>query len=99
MDELEIRKYARLMEELNLTGLEFPTKGGKIRLERAAAPETGEDASASAAGEDAADGRDILWILGYRMSADHKVTAKTRTVLEITIDIKYGREARPEAEA
>ena len=46
-----------------------------------------------------ADGRDILWILGYRMSADHKVTAKTRTVLEITIDIKYGREARPEAEA
>ena len=38
MDELEIRKYARLMEELNLTGLEFPTKGGKIRLERAAAP-------------------------------------------------------------
>ncbi|MBR3436258.1 MAG: tRNA lysidine(34) synthetase TilS [Lachnospiraceae bacterium] len=38
-----------------------------------------------------ADGQDILWVLGHRMSADHKVTEETRTILEITIDIKYGR--------
>ena len=38
-----------------------------------------------------ADGQDVLWIVGYRMSADHKVTEKTRKILEITIDIKHGR--------
>jgi tRNA(Ile)-lysidine synthetase-like protein len=37
------------------------------------------------------DGKVVLWVLGHRMSADHKVTEETRTVLEITIDIKYGR--------
>ena len=34
MEEMEIRKYARLMEELNLTGLEISTDNSRIRLER-----------------------------------------------------------------
>ena len=38
MDELDIRKYARLMAELNLTGLEIESEGGRVRLERAPAP-------------------------------------------------------------
>ena len=34
MEEMEIRKYARLMEELNLTGLEISNDHDRIRLER-----------------------------------------------------------------
>lgn len=36
MEELEIRKYARLMEELNLTGLEISNDHDRVRLERSA---------------------------------------------------------------
>lgn len=38
MNEAEIRKYARLMQELGLTGLEVKENLGVVRLERAAAP-------------------------------------------------------------
>ena len=38
MDEKEIRTYARLMEELNLTGLEIESEGSRMRLERSPAP-------------------------------------------------------------
>ncbi len=38
-----------------------------------------------------ADGQDIVWVLGRRMSADYKVTEETRTVMEITVELKYGR--------
>lgn len=34
MEEKQIRAYARLMEELNLTGLELETDGVRLRLER-----------------------------------------------------------------
>lgn len=40
MEELEIRKYARLMEELNLTGLEISNDQDRIRLERSASGTT-----------------------------------------------------------
>lgn len=36
MEEMEIRKYARLMEELNLTGLEISNDHDRVRLERSA---------------------------------------------------------------
>ncbi|MDO4483842.1 MAG: acetyl-CoA carboxylase biotin carboxyl carrier protein [Clostridia bacterium] len=36
MNETEIRKYAELMRELGLTGLEFTGESGKVRLERSA---------------------------------------------------------------
>ena len=35
-----------------------------------------------------ADGQNILWVLGHRMSEDYKVTPETRTVLEITVITK-----------
>lgn len=38
MDEKDIRTYARLMEELNLTGLEIESEGSRMRLERSPAP-------------------------------------------------------------
>ena len=38
MNEAEIRKYARLMQELGLTGLEVKENLGVVRLERAGAP-------------------------------------------------------------
>jgi len=45
MEETIIRKYARLMGELGLTGMEVTEEGTVLRLERAAAPaETGKDA-------------------------------------------------------
>ena len=37
MNEAEIRKYARLMQELGLTGLEVKENLGVVRLERAGA--------------------------------------------------------------
>ena len=37
MSEVDIRKYAQLMGELGLTGLEFRSAGDTIRLERTAA--------------------------------------------------------------
>lgn len=36
MTETDIRKYAELMQELNLTGLEITADDGKVRLERTA---------------------------------------------------------------
>ena len=38
MDEASIRKYAKLMRELELTGLEITEGGAVVRLERGAAP-------------------------------------------------------------
>lgn len=37
MEDKDIRKYALLMEELGLTGLEIQDGGGRVRLERSAA--------------------------------------------------------------
>ena len=38
MSEIDIRKYAKLMAEYGLTGLEFRTAGDTVRLERNGAP-------------------------------------------------------------
>lgn len=38
-----------------------------------------------------ADGQNILWVLGHRMSEDYKVTPETRMVLEITVMTKKTR--------
>ncbi len=38
MEERDIRKYASLMEELDLTGLEVTENGATLRLERSAPP-------------------------------------------------------------
>ncbi len=38
MNEAEIRRYAELMQELGLTGLEITQGEAKVRLERSAAP-------------------------------------------------------------
>ena len=40
MNEKDIRKYASLMSELGLTGIEITEGGASIRLERSPAPET-----------------------------------------------------------
>ena len=50
MDEANIRKYARLMRELELTGLEITEGDTVVRLERAAAP-AAEGGSAPAPSE------------------------------------------------
>lgn len=41
MEESQIRNYAKLMQELDLTGLEITGDGTKLRLERNPAPATG----------------------------------------------------------
>lgn len=38
MSEIDIRKYAQLMAEYGLTGLEFRTAGDTVRMERTGAP-------------------------------------------------------------
>ncbi len=38
MEEKSIRKYAKLMDELGLTGLEITENGATVRLEKSAAP-------------------------------------------------------------
>lgn len=38
MSEIDIRKYAQLMAEYGLTGLEFRTAGDTVRMERSGAP-------------------------------------------------------------
>ena len=38
MNEADIRKYAEMMQELGLTGLEITEDNKKVRLERMAAP-------------------------------------------------------------
>ena len=38
MSEIDIRKYAQLMAEYGLTGLEFRTAGDTVRMERNGAP-------------------------------------------------------------
>lgn len=42
MNETEIRKYAELMKELGLTGLEITEDNKKVRLERVGAAPSGE---------------------------------------------------------
>lgn len=49
MNEAEIRKYAMLMQELGLTGLEVKENVGVVRLERAAAPAASATAAEPAA--------------------------------------------------
>lgn len=53
MNEAEIRKYAMLMQELGLTGLEVKENVGVVRLERAgaAAPAAGTAAAEPAAAQ------------------------------------------------
>ena len=53
MNEAEIRKYAMLMQELGLTGLEVKENVGVVRLERAgaAAPAVGTAAAEPAAAQ------------------------------------------------
>ena len=46
MNEAEIRKYAMLMQELGLTGLEIKENVGVVRLERGAAPAAAPAAAA-----------------------------------------------------
>lgn len=53
MRETDIRKYAELMRELGLTGLEITGDSGKVRLERTAAVQP-KEAVYSALAEDAA---------------------------------------------
>lgn len=43
MEEMEIRKYARLMDELNLTGLEITSDNDRVRLERSAGSRRGAE--------------------------------------------------------
>ena len=38
MSEIDIRKYAQLMAEYGLTGLEFRTAGDTVRMERSGVP-------------------------------------------------------------
>lgn len=47
MNETDIRKYAELMKELNLTGLEITEDNKVVRLERNPAPFTQEAVSAA----------------------------------------------------
>ena len=47
MNEAEIRKYARLMQELGLTGLEVKENVGVVRLERAGAAAPAASAAAA----------------------------------------------------
>ena len=49
MNEAEIRKYAKLMQELGLTGLEVKENLGVVRLERAGAPAPASPAPAAPA--------------------------------------------------
>ncbi|MBQ8398496.1 MAG: acetyl-CoA carboxylase, biotin carboxyl carrier protein [Clostridia bacterium] len=42
MKETDIRKYAELMKELGLTGLEITEENSKVRLERSVSPPTKE---------------------------------------------------------
>lgn len=51
MDEKEIRKYAKLMEELNLKGLEIKENGKEIRLERSESVQVAGIPSHSANGD------------------------------------------------
>ncbi len=46
MKEIDIRKYAKLMKELGLTGLEITEENSKVRLERSIAVQTKENAYA-----------------------------------------------------
>ncbi len=53
MNEQDIRKYAGLMNELGLTGLEFNENGNVVRLERSNAKGTNMAAAAAPAGSPA----------------------------------------------
>ncbi|MCD8082790.1 MAG: tRNA lysidine(34) synthetase TilS [Clostridiales bacterium] len=43
-----------------------------------------------------AEGSHVLWVLGYRISEYYKITADTKTVMEVTVKLS---EAEPEAKA
>lgn len=58
MDEKDIRKYARLMQEMGLTGLEIRQGGSEIRLERAAPAAAGGSVPSREAPGEAASGAD-----------------------------------------
>ena len=64
MNETDIRKYAALMKELELTGLEITEEGRVVRLERCSALPVRETVStaeaAPAAPASAADGTKVL---------------------------------------
>lgn len=65
MEELNIRKYAELMTELGLTGLEITEENSKVRLERSPAVEAKETvysvpAPASAPQAPAAEDKDYI---------------------------------------
>ena len=49
MNETDIRSYAKLMQELGLTGLEITENSGKVRLERSVLPPAMETVYAAAA--------------------------------------------------
>lgn len=34
-----------------------------------------------------ADGTDIMWVVGYRMSEAYKITDETKTVLQIELNV------------
>lgn len=62
MNEAEIRKYAMLMQELGLTGLEVKENVGVVRLERAgaAAPAASAAAAEPVAAQSPAPSADLL---------------------------------------
>ena len=72
MKEEDIRKYASLMKELELTGLEIEMDGGKVRMERSsgiASPQVAYQVAAEAPKADKADeeeaaGEPVLKFLG-----------------------------------
>ncbi len=61
MKETDIRKYAELMKELGLSGLEITEESGKVRLERSLPPENAPASPAPAGGMCAAsEARDYI---------------------------------------
>ena len=55
MNEANIRKYAKLMSELGLTGLEITEDNSVVRLERTAAPAPAAVAAVTVPAQEAAD--------------------------------------------
>ena len=70
MNEAEIRKYAKLMQELGLTGLEVKENLGVVRLERAGAPAPAAPAPAPAAPSGSAEIRSPMVGIYYAAPAE-----------------------------